>query len=77
MPVEREVAILYAAINGYLDDVPLDKVAAFESGFHKFMETNRPEIGGQIASTKELSSETEEALKTAIEEFKQSGSYND
>jgi F-type H+-transporting ATPase subunit alpha len=77
MLVEKEVAILYAAINGYLDDVPVDKVAAFESGFHKFLETNHPDIGGQIASTKELSSETEEALKTAIEEFKQAGSYND
>jgi F-type H+-transporting ATPase subunit alpha len=77
MPVEREVAILYAAINGYLDDVSIDKVAAFESGFHKFLETNHPDIGGQIASTKELSSETEEALRTAIEEFKQAGSYND
>jgi F-type H+-transporting ATPase subunit alpha len=75
LPLEKEVTILYAVINGYLDDVPLEKVAAFESAFHRFMETNHPEIGKGIASTKDLTSEMEEALKTAIVEFKQSGAY--
>lgn len=75
MTLEREVTILYAAINRYLDDVPLAKVAAFETAFHKFMETNHPEIGKSIASTKDLTPETEEALKKAITEFKQSGAY--
>ena len=75
MPVEKEVAILYAVINDYLNDVPLDKVVAFEIGFQKFMDTNHPDIGKQIASLKELTPEVEEALKTAIEEFKQTGAY--
>jgi F-type H+-transporting ATPase subunit alpha len=75
MSLEQEVAILYAVTNGYLDEVPVDKVAAFESTFHKFMETNHPEIGKDIAATKDLSPETEEALKAAIAEFKQSGAY--
>jgi len=71
VPLEKQVMILYAAINGYIDDIPLDKVAAFEAGFHGFMEANRPEIGGSIAEEKELSAETEEKLKKAIIEFKQ------
>jgi len=71
VPLEKQVMILYAAINGYIDDIPLDKVAAFETGFHGFMEANRPEIGGSIAEEKELSAETEEKLKKAIIEFKQ------
>jgi F-type H+-transporting ATPase subunit alpha len=75
LPLEKEVTILYAVINGYLDDVPLEKVAAFESAFHSFMETNHPEIGKGIASSKDLTSETEEALKKAIGEFKQGGAY--
>jgi len=75
MPLEKEITILYAVINGYLDDVPLDKIAAFESTFHRFMETNHPEIGKEIASTKDLTPETEERLKVAIVEFKQSGAY--
>jgi len=70
MPLEKQVMILYAAINGYNDDIAVDKVTAFETNFHRFMETNHPEIGKAIASEKEISAETEEALKTAILEFK-------
>jgi F-type H+-transporting ATPase subunit alpha len=75
MTLEQEVTILYAAINGYLDDVPLAKIAALETAFHKFMASNHPEIGKDIASTKDLTAETEEALKKGIVEFKQSGAY--
>lgn len=71
MPLEKEVTILYAVINGYLDDVPVEKVATFENNFHRFMETSHPEIGRHIAEEKQLKPETEEALKRAILEFKQ------
>lgn len=75
MPLEKEVTILYAVVNGYLDDVPVEKIAAFEQGFHRFMETTHPEIGKRIATEKEIKPETEEALKAAILEFKQSATY--
>ncbi|HUV56658.1 MAG TPA: F0F1 ATP synthase subunit alpha [Dehalococcoidales bacterium] len=71
MPLEKQVMILYAAINGYIDDIPLDGVVAFEASFHRFMEANHPEIGKCIAKEKEISGETEEKLKNAIVEFKQ------
>ena len=71
MPVEKQVMILYAAINGYIDDIPLDKVVVFETNFHQFMEANHPEIGETIAKEKDITAETEEALKAAILEFKQ------
>jgi F-type H+-transporting ATPase subunit alpha len=70
--LEKQVMILYAAINGYLDDVSVDKVRTFESNFHTFMEANHPEIGRAIAGEKQISDETEKALKVAISEFKQS-----
>ena len=75
MPLEKEVTILYAVTNGYLDDVPVEKIAAFEQAFHHFMETNLPELGQRIVADKEIKPETEEALKKAISEFKQSASY--
>ncbi|MBM4462122.1 MAG: F0F1 ATP synthase subunit alpha [Chloroflexi bacterium] len=75
MSLEKEVTILYAVTNGYLDDVPLDKIASFENSLHRFMETNHPEIGKDIAKTKDLRPETEEALKKSILEFKQSSVY--
>jgi F-type H+-transporting ATPase subunit alpha len=72
MPVEKQVMILYAAINGYTDDVPVDKVSEFEASFHKFIEASHPEVGTAIAREKEISAGTEELLKAAIQEFKQS-----
>ncbi len=72
MPVEKQVMILYAAINDYLGDIAVAQVGAFETGFHQFMEANHPEIGKAIAREKDISAETEEALKAAIGEFKQS-----
>ncbi len=75
MALEKEVTILHAVINGYLDDVPVERVRAFEEGFHRFMETSHPEIGQRIAAEKELSDETEEALKQAIAEFKEKVPY--
>ena len=71
MPLEKQVMILYAAINGYIDDIPVDKVVAFEADFHRFMEANHPEIGRAIAQKKEITAEIEEKLKAAILEFKQ------
>jgi F-type H+-transporting ATPase subunit alpha len=75
MNVEKEVSILYAVINGYLDDVPVDKVMAFEVAFQRFMETSHPDIGKRIDTDKQISDETEEALKQAINEFKQQVAY--
>jgi len=72
MPVEKQVMVLYAAINGYLDDISVAQAGAFETNFHRFMETSHREIGEAIAREKDISTETEEALKAAIGEFKQS-----
>ncbi len=71
MPVEKQVMILYVAINGYLDDIAVAQVGAFETSFHQVMGANHPEIGEAIAREKDISAETEETLKAAIEEFKQ------
>ncbi len=72
VPLAKQVVILYAAVNGYIDDVPVDRVGDFETNFHMFMEANHPEIGGAIDRDIEISAETEEALKVAIAEFKKS-----
>ena len=69
--LEKQVMILYAVINGYIDDVPLDKVIAFEENFHRFMAASHSEIGKSIVKEKELSAETEEALKKCLLEFRQ------
>ncbi|MFC1921196.1 F0F1 ATP synthase subunit alpha [Chloroflexota bacterium] len=70
METEKQVMILYAGINGYLDDIEVEQLAAFETDFHRFMEAGHPEIGVTISREKDISTETEEALKASIEEFK-------
>ena len=58
--------ILYNVINGYLDDIAVDKLGTFETDFHRFMDANHPEVGEAIAKEKDISAETEEMLKAAI-----------
>jgi F-type H+-transporting ATPase subunit alpha len=69
--VEEQVMVIYTAINGYIDDVPLGDVAKFEREFIKFLRSNHPTIGDTIRETKVLSADTENGLKQAIEEFKE------
>jgi F-type H+-transporting ATPase subunit alpha len=70
--MEKQVMILYAAINSMLDDIPLPKMREFEYGFYKFMDAGHPEVGNSIAREKDLNEATSQALKGAIQEFKQS-----
>jgi len=70
MSLGKQASILYAVTNGYLDDVPVEKVIPWEGNFHRFMETNHPEIEKQILTDNEIKSETENRLKAAIAEYK-------
>ncbi len=71
VPLERQVMIIFAATNGYLDDIPVDSVRDFENRFYEYMDSVHPEIGQEIADKKALSDELTEKLQAAIEEFKQ------
>jgi F-type H+-transporting ATPase subunit alpha len=75
LPIEDEVEILYALNNGYLDDVEVDRIRAFEEAFHKFMRTSHPDIGDAIKNERIISEATEKALVAAIQEFKSTVPY--
>ncbi|BBB32519.1 F-type H+-transporting ATPase subunit alpha [Thermotomaculum hydrothermale] len=70
LPVEKQIVIIYAGTNGYLDDLPLEKVKDFEEGLYRFIENNYPEIFTEIVEKKDLSDELKEKMDKAIEEFK-------
>ena len=72
LPMAQQACILYALVNGYLDDVEIPKVQALENALHDFMDSNHPEILKRITEAKELNEEIEASLKGAIEEFKAS-----
>ncbi len=69
----NQVMIIYAVTNGYLDDVAVREVKAWESAFYRWMDANHPEIGLAIERDKELTAESEEVLIAVVEEFKASG----
>jgi len=71
MPVENQVAILYALTNGFLDDVAVEKVKEWENDFHKFMKTEGKETLAAIAEKKELTDEVVVKLEKNIKEFKE------
>ena len=75
LSLENEVMILYAVTNGYLDEIPIEKISSFEQAFYRFMETNHPETGKSIKTEKLITTEIENTLKKAIAEFKQSAAY--
>ena len=70
MPVEEQVVVLYAGVNGYLDDLPLEAVKRFEKEFLKFMKEKYKNVLEDIRNRKEITKDTEEKLKRALEEFK-------
>lgn len=70
LSLEREVVILYAVVNGYVDEVPLEQVKTFEEEFLKFMDAQYPAVLKSIKDTKDLTEDTEKALKEAIVRFK-------
>ncbi len=72
LPVEKQVAILYAATKGKLDDVPTPRVKEFETQLYRFLESDRAEILKTIAESKDLSDETAKALDEAIDAFRES-----
>ena len=71
VPIKEQVMILYAVINGYLNDIPTSKMAAFEADFNRYMETTYREVGKSIVETKDITAETEKVLKKALAEFKE------
>lgn len=73
--VENQIMIIYAAINGYLNDIELENISSFEEALYEFMETKYPEIIQEIFVTGDISADTEKLLIQGIAECKKEGKY--
>ena len=69
LPVERQVAVIYAGTNGYLDNVALSDVRAFETELYKFIDARHPQLFKDIVAKKQLDDQTKAALDGAVKEF--------
>ncbi|MEG0308189.1 MAG: F0F1 ATP synthase subunit alpha [Clostridium sp.] len=70
MDVERQIIIIYCAVNNFLNDIPVNKIRAFEKEFLEFVDIHNRDIPNLIKEREVLDSEIEEKLIAAIEEFK-------
>jgi F-type H+-transporting ATPase subunit alpha len=70
MPVQEQVVSIYSGVNGYLDDIPRDKVGEFEVDFLKFMRSANADVLNAIKDTGKIDDATEQKLIKAINEFK-------
>ncbi|HEX7496076.1 MAG TPA: F0F1 ATP synthase subunit alpha, partial [Candidatus Limnocylindrales bacterium] len=70
VPLERQVAILYVATKGLLDDIPTPRVRDFETQFTLFLDGEHADIMRKIAKTKTLDDATAAALEAAANDFR-------
>ncbi len=66
VPVEYQVIIIYAVVNGFLKDIPLDQIQAFEQDLFEFIGQAHPEIPKAILDTGKLSDDVRQQLETAL-----------
>jgi F-type H+/Na+-transporting ATPase subunit alpha len=71
IPVETQVAVIWSVQNGYLDDVPMERVKEFQNKLTEFLFTRKTELLGRIAKEKALSAELIAELKSATDQFKE------
>ncbi len=71
LSVSEQVALTYAGLNGYIDDIPVEKATEFVQGLCEYLGTSKAKYGDIIASEKKLTDEAEGLLKEAIAEYKQ------
>ena len=71
MPVQEQVAVIYAGTQGLLDDVSVEEIEEFEENLLEWLRKNREDLLGELRSKAELTPEIDLNLKTAIREFKQ------
>jgi len=70
LPVEKQIAIIFAGTQGYLDDLPVEQCRKFEDELYRFIENAHPSLWSEIRTKKALDYELRGKLKAAVEEFK-------
>ncbi|HSE43393.1 MAG TPA: F0F1 ATP synthase subunit alpha [Acidobacteriota bacterium] len=71
LPVEKQIVIIYAATNGYLDDLPVNMGRKFEEELYKFLDTQRPQVLKTLNQKKQVDDEMKKTLNEALNDFKQ------
>lgn len=71
IPVEKQVVIIFAGTNGYLDDLPVEDVRRFELDLYNFLDNSKPDVLNGIREKRELTDDIKRMITDALSEFKQ------
>jgi F-type H+/Na+-transporting ATPase subunit alpha len=69
LPVEKQVVVIFAATNGFIDKIPAEAIGRYESELESFMDAQHPEIYREILDKRELTDDLRAKMKSALEEF--------
>lgn len=69
LPVEKQIAIIFLGVNGYLDSVPLEQIARLEREYYQFLESNYPDVLRAVREKKELDDELRQKMESVCKEF--------
>jgi F-type H+-transporting ATPase subunit alpha len=69
LPIERQITIVYAAVNGHLDALPVPAVQRFERELYAFLDAKRPEVLTGLREKKELTDDLVPKIDAALKEF--------
>jgi F-type H+/Na+-transporting ATPase subunit alpha len=70
LPPEKQVMIIYAGNNGYLDDLKIDQIRAFEDGLYKYLDNAQQPLMQEIAEKKNLTDEIKKRMNEALKDYK-------
>lgn len=75
IPVEKQVVLLFAGANGFIDTYPESALKKYEQDLNKFMESKYADVLAEIAKKKAIDASIDESLKKALNEFKEQFTY--
>jgi len=75
LSLEKEVVMIFAATNGYVDDIPVAKVKDFERDLLRFLDTQYKQLAEAIGTSKKFDAELEKQTRAMLDEFKKTTSY--
>jgi F-type H+-transporting ATPase subunit alpha len=71
LPVEKQIIIIYAGVNGFLDDLPVESIRRFEAELYRFIENAHPSLFENLRAKKAWDDELRAQANAVIKEFKQ------
>jgi len=71
LPVEKQILVIFAGTNAYLDDLPVELCRVFEAELYRFVDNSHPDILAEIRDKKVLSDDLKKSIHDVLKEFKQ------